>query len=345
MGIGRNLRRKFAAFALGLCLAVITLLLIELAFFALNRFKDDGIESEDPYLFAFDEALGYRPLANAEAPAYKKHNGKTLFEVTYRTDAFGRRATPPQKCDSPPENFIAFFGGSFTFGHGLNDDETLPAQTQHFLPAHRAYNYGFSGYGPQQALVKIQSGTLSDEMPESNGTAVYVFMGHHIHRAIGSMRVWTQWGRHFPYFTLDDNGRLEHLGTFLSGRPTRSAIYNILKRDQVLEYFEVDIPLAINADHLQLTAEILHETDEAFREQYPEGRFVVLIYPASTQIRFDRTRFVGMLRHRNIDVLDASTLVDMTDARYHIPFDDHPTAEANAQVAAAIAAHLTKTDG
>jgi hypothetical protein len=191
----------------------------------------------------------------------------------------------------------------------------------------------------------MRSGELRAELAEPSGTMVYVFMEHHVQRAIGSLRVWTQWGRHFPYFAFGSDGELEHRGSFVNARPRLSIFYDALKHEQFTRYFDIDVPVVTNDEHLHLTAEILRATRDEFAVAYPQGRFIVLIYPASPNLRFNRGAFVSMLRKRDVEVLDGSGFVDMTDARYHIPHDGHPTAAAHHAVAAHLASYLRGNDG
>jgi len=338
-------RKRMLAVGLGLGLATLLLVVIEVAFYGLNHLRDGQTTIDEPYLFAFSETMGYTSLPNAEGRAIKRHGDDIVFDVVYRTDAHGRRVTPQPSRDSPPDRFLAFMGCSFTFGHGIAESETLPAQMQSLVLGARVYNYGFSGYGPQQALVKIQSGDLRQEIPETSGTLVYVFMDHHVHRAIGSMRVWTQWGRHFPFFDFDESNQVQLQGTFLRERPTRSRVYDLLSHEQVTRFFHVDFPPVIRPHHLDLTAAIIAESRHAFLEAYPEGRFLLLAYPRSPGVHIDRDYLFRRLREEDVEIVDLSSLIDLSDERYQIPFDNHPTAAAHAAVAAALTDHLGARDG
>ncbi len=334
------LRTRVIATIIGASLAALILLLAETIFFVLNGARERATQIQEPYLFAFSKELGYEALPNLEGRAVKTVRGETIFDVTYRTDEIGRRFTAEPGTE--PAEFLAFFGCSFTFGHGLEDSETLPAQAQQRLEGVRAYNYGFAGYGPQQALVKLRSGELAEEIVEPNGTAIYVFMEHHVSRAIGSMRVWTQWGRHFPYFILDDSENLEERGSFVEGRPALSRVYDVLAREQFLRYFEIDVPMRPSDRHLQTTAGIIEAAKSAFLDAYPNGRFVVLIYPESPRPRYDGERFRAMLSEAKVPVIDGARWLDLSDSRYHLPHDGHPNAAANAIVAEKLAASLRR---
>ena len=72
----------------------------------------------------FDSDLGRneRPLARARHQL--RQGNRFIFNVEYRADQFGRRITPTSQ--TAAKKFIALFGCSMTFGHGLHENETLP---------------------------------------------------------------------------------------------------------------------------------------------------------------------------------------------------------------------------
>ena len=50
---------------------------------------------------------------------------------------------------------IVFIGDSFTFGEGLDDEETLPWRLQESLPDRNVINHGVGGYGTCQAMLRL----------------------------------------------------------------------------------------------------------------------------------------------------------------------------------------------
>ncbi len=81
--------------------------------------------------------------------------GRIIYDAVYTIDANLLRKT--QSCEDCAT--IAFFGGSFTFGEGVNDADTLPQQlADSFGRRVRVLNLGFSGYGPQQFLRELETG-------------------------------------------------------------------------------------------------------------------------------------------------------------------------------------------
>jgi len=87
--------------------------------------------------FQRDAWLGYRLAPNSRVVASRKKGEEILYEVVYSIDAEGRRDTPTAHLQPDPQ-FMLFFGGSYTFGEGVNDDETMPAQVSQLAPKYRA---------------------------------------------------------------------------------------------------------------------------------------------------------------------------------------------------------------
>ena len=335
---GRSIRAKLIALGLGLALAALALALAEaFAHWRLKR-EEARFTGEIPYIFAFSETLGYTALPNVEARAHRAYDGQPLYDVVYRTDEHGRRITP--QGSQSPERFAVFVGCSFTFGEGVAEDETLPAQYAEIAKDSRVYNYGFSGYGPQQLLAKLESGQLSDEISEAEGTLVYVFMSDHVRRAIGSMRVFSTWARHFPCYTMDEEGSLVLRGSFLTAKPRITNLYDLLKHDRLLPYLNVDLPLRVNEDHRRLTSSIVVNAKQVFAAQFPGSRFVVLLYPDGSGTRSESAAMADLLTRAQVEVIDLSRLFDLSDPEYYLAHDGHPNARAHAEVAKHLADRL-----
>jgi len=84
-----------------------------------------------------------------------------LFNVLYTTDEKGRRITADNQ--STADTLILLFGCSYTYGEGLNDDETFAWQLSELLgPKFQVYNYGFHGYGSHQMLALLESDRLDE---------------------------------------------------------------------------------------------------------------------------------------------------------------------------------------
>lgn len=292
-----------------------------------------------------DPRLGYRAKPDAVVEARKRLGDEELFSVTYRIDGLGRRLTPVDPGGGPRERFALFLGDSFTFGYGLEDGETLPAQFSRAAPSYQPYNLALPAWGPQHALVLLKSGEASQGVAEPDGVALFGFVDVQARRAIGSTHVMA-WdgGRGSPCFELR-GGVLVDRGSFESARPFTTFVRRLLSSSHLLRAAEVDWP-APDEDDLELVARILSAARDEFEARHPARepasgtpgeRFHVLILPGSRLA----PRLATHLERAGLSVLDYSSWDD-PDANDRIPGDGHPTARANAALAARLARELSR---
>lgn len=327
----------------GLKLATVVFVVasLEVAAMVLVAMREAKLLSARDPIVRFSKDLGYELLPSTTHTSLRELEYRSLFKSSSRTDEFGRRIAPLDDLETR-KNAMLFFGGSFTYGHGAKDDETMPYRVGKRAALYRPYNYGVPGYGPQQMLVKLRRGDLGDI--ESNGETilVYGFMPDHIRRVMGSMRKVSIFARHFPCFELDENDELVLRGSFAEARPRRARMYNLLVDEAVMKYSGIDIPVFVGNDDIELTARIVEAARDEFVARFQSERFYVLLWPVPAHERDLVDRFAARLGKSGVRVLDYSDLVDMADARYVFDrvYDGHPTPETHAVVADALARDL-----
>jgi len=152
---------------------------------------------------------------------------RTIYDVIYSVDRNGLRASPMQGAGKP----VFFFGCSFTFGEGVNDNETLPVSFS-ALSGTRAINFGISGNSPNSILRMLELDFPLKVEPESPGSIVYVAIPDHIRRAAA----FYDWTKGMPHY--ESNGGLaNYVGMYPAPEPItifdrvfkQSAIYNAVK--------------------------------------------------------------------------------------------------------------------
>jgi hypothetical protein len=330
---------RLVALCFGMVLSLLFLLSAEGLFYVLNTLKhpaERGMERTDSARFLEEDAwLGYKSVPNVRVVSRKAYKGQILYEARYSTDAYGRRITPIERPEER-RRFLLFFGDSFMFGQGVNDEETLPCYVAQLAPHYRPYNYGVVGYGPQSMLATLQRDTFAREITEPQGMLVYLFNDDQIPRAVGSMRVHNAWAHHLPFYTLDAQHRLVRRGNFTSGRPLVAWFYWALGASQMARYFGVDFPRTLTEEHFTLTARILAEARDAFRRTFHSDRFYVLLYPGSKRAK----RLIPALVQAGIPYLDYTALFDPHQPAFHIVGDGHPTPTAHRTVATRVAHDL-----
>jgi hypothetical protein len=321
-------------FGSGLCLVLI------LAFegiFRLVKFNDTPIVLNYPDLYYEKYEFGVKRarIGKNRVFAKNKKTGKLIYDVVYTVDDRGRRSTPVT--DREQRNtFILFFGGSFTYGEGVNDDQTLPHEVGRHAPHYMPYNYGFHGLGPFDALAKIENIDFSKEVTEKNGIAIYTYMDGHIHRVVGSMIV-MGWKHDEVYYRKADSGELVRMGTFETGRPFLTFIYSFLNKLEIFKALHINFPLTFSDHHIELTALCFQNMRDEFRKKYPYGDFYVVIYPGSRYSKLLTTYF----NDKGIRFLDYSRLFNARDPKFCLAKEDfHPSALAYQTIAEKIVKDL-----
>jgi hypothetical protein len=292
-------------------------------------FYSDNLYEEDPF-------LGYRLGPNRTAFCTEMLNGAQAFECKYSTDSLGRRTTPVSSA-MVGGRFIAFFGCSYVFGEGVNDDQTLPAEVARRVSDWQAYNYGVPGYGPQQMLAKFQSGELAQEIGQEKGVFVYVYTDDHPRRVIGAMNVFLESGRAFPYYDYV-NGQLTYLGNFNDGRPYLTRLYVNAGRSSILRLLGVDFPGTTPLWAFRMISDMALDSAQIANGRWAGSEFYVLFFSGAS----DRhgSGIISKLREDNVSVLDYRRLLDEMPIERRCFCDGRPRPEAYAAVAEKLIADL-----
>ena len=327
------IRRKLRSWRFVISLATIglTLLCLEAATHLLIP-EDEWITR--PHPTTDDNLLGYKLKPNLTVEAVKKKNGEVVYDVTYSTDEYGRRITPVEKRQNRIRS-ILFFGCSYTFGEGVQDNETLPFYVSQVASQYRVYNYGVEGYGPQHMLAKLQKRELPGEISGRDGaTLVFTFIDHHIARVMGWMQT-LPWGSHFPYYVMDGADRLVYKGNFISGRPLLSKLYVLMWKSRLVQYLDTRLHLPkVNEENIRLTAKIIEESRNVFRETFHSENFYILFHPNGSGEY--AKRLIPYLKRAGIKYLDYSDIADEA-IRDKIPNDSHPSSKSYRAVALKLA--------
>lgn len=263
--------------------------------------------------------LGYAPPTDTAVRVKRTLDDSpsdVLYDVTYTLDSNARRVGPG---DNVAADCVVFFGGSFTWGEGVNDDETMPHQ---FALASdyrlRGVNFGFSGYGPNHMLRAIEDGMLVNACSGDILAVVYTAIPPHYLRSAGL----ADWGPKSPRYRIAPesgppvySGPLfEDMVAFLDFRARReSALANqtltLLATQQALELYTAIVRAS--------KERVLADADAPFYVLYWD------LVEASTdpQLKSLEEHDFAIMR-----VSDLMTRDQMTAMR--IPGDGHPSAEA-----------------
>ena len=292
-----------------------------------------------------DAALGYAPQGPREVDASKSNATGRVYEARYTINEHSLRQTQSY---AGGDCSFWFFGGSFTFGEGLNDNETLPYYFSRALDSrHQVINFGFHGYGPHQMLKNIRSGQADKASANPPSRSFYIWIPNHVWRASGL----TPWNIYGPRYIASPGSTLQQYGNFNWPFPY-SIINNIdasfflgLLRNSALFRLFYGYPRQELSDNLetaiQRLVDIITAAKQELKSRY-NSSLIVIIWPDKSQLSFDT---IKAMRNHEITILDKKDLLDgKWDDRYLIAGDGHPSAQANNEVALSLARRYGQCD-
>ena len=297
----------------------------------LKFYKDKVKEATNAPLHTSSSPTGYELVRNTSIRSVRTVNGDTVFDVLYKTDLQGRRIVPLSDSTSNRREFVAFFGCSRLFGHGLNDTQTLPYYFQSIDTISRVYNYAVQGFGTNSVFMQLRSRQLHKEIPQPNGIGIYQLTLDHIFRTIITTNIFNAWGEHMPYFTLDGDSLINR-GPFDQANPLQALLFRLMLRSRLLQALRINFRTNITDQDIVLVCKLIEGMSQRFNEQFPNGKFYVVYFPPA----FDHFGISGKLKKKNIRVIDMSHLYQDTLSTYSIPRDGHPSSVANELMARAL---------
>ena len=137
-------------------------------------------------IIAPHEILGFAPKINASQHEVFKVDDEIVYDVYYNTDENGLRVTTDTNTNY--KKCLHFYGGSFTFGNGLDNHQTLPSYLAKALKSQEisVINYGISGGGAHTMLARLEFNLDSYIWDKCRENVVfYIAIPHHIYRTFG----------------------------------------------------------------------------------------------------------------------------------------------------------------
>lgn len=151
------------------------------------------------------EILGYKNTPLYDGKAKFIVDDKIVYDISYKHDEYGNRITPNNNLES--KKCIAIYGGSFAYGIGVENNETLETFLAKELPEYRLLNFGISAAGAHTALARLEFKIDANILAQCEEfIAIYEAIPHHIYRAYGAFLG--------PNYKLDSNGNPRYWGTY-----------------------------------------------------------------------------------------------------------------------------------
>ena len=227
------------------------------------------------------------------------------------------------QCNEKSKDSYIFLGCSFTFGDGLNDDETLPyffSKVYNFKQ--NIINYGISGKSFNSALSILKTDLLENIKYKH---FFYSLINYHINRNF----TWSGGTCNDMFvYDLDKWYKIEY---------PFCKFVNFFKRS----YIFVKILLPIINDHNRYYYEDymidgLKEMNKIIEEKY-NSKLTIIVWPDDYGERFN-----GKLKETNLDLIYLPDYFNSEEEGYRIKYDGHPTAKANEEIAQILYNHINK---
>ena len=286
--------------------------------------------------FRDDPLLGYALRPDQQVQARWMVGGESVYDVVYTIDGSGLRVEPPVAPGGGSE-CVLFFGGSFTFGEGVGDSETLPYRTGVRAGGRvRSLNFGLHGYGPHHMLAALEEGVVEQALDGCElRLVVYQGVWFHAFRSAGR----EIWDRRGPRYELDARGDAVRRGRFddEAALRLRRATRERLMRSFLYRALAEPRRRPSEAEK-ELYAAIVDRSRRLVETRWPDARFHVLFWD-ETWVPLEQPLEARDLRvHRVTRILP-----DWHDhrERYQVhAHDAHPNALAFDRLAAFVVTEL-----
>jgi len=264
---------------------LITLLFIVIPFEIILRFKykeNERIMTTSPPIINCSEQG--REIARGVKGEGKIKLGNKPHIFYFETDSKGRRITPQPIVDNKKFNGL-FFGCSFTFGTGVNNDQTLPYYFGQLHPEIEVYNYGIPGGSPQEIYLQSIHTENFEDIPQRPTIIIYTFISDHLRRLKGTMNLIfraPKWVGCLPEVEATEN-TIIYKGKFEDTHPYLFSFSNLLSKSfifrQTINYTQLDYPFPFTNENYHSLYLLLCETKKQLSTYFPLLDFLIFIYP------------------------------------------------------------------
>lgn len=183
-------------------------------------------------------------------------------------DVFNYRPTVYKK--GSKKRPIVLFGCSYTYGHGLEENETFSWQLSNYTNR-TVYNRGLPGGCCASMLYLLQKPEIKEEIPDAE-YFIYTYIPEHLRRVFSNSPEWFNEYLFASYKMLPD-GELKEIkpnkfGMLLASTATYKLFNNYYSRLRV----------SVFNNDFKLFFAIVKNSIDTMKEQYPDSKFVILVY-------------------------------------------------------------------
>lgn len=288
-----------------------------------------------------DPVTGYAPKPNSKEQIRKLYNDNVIFDAVYSVDSHGSRMTPDNR--KTADTAIVLFGCSYTFGEGLNDEDTFAWKLGELLGSkYQIYNHAYNGWGSHQMLALLESDRLNYLQNIYKNIHIFYMTFEGIQKRSAGHSYWDTKG---PLYIVSKNNDVRRIGTFEEYKNIEEQIQPRGKWKQSLlvarfvdiynqifarvEYAPEGVtlfeyaPEKLNA----LDSAIVIKATQVAQDKFPHTTFTVVLFK-------EMPLFHEILTTEGIDVLSfQDTFTGSDKEKYQIKYDTHPNALATSIIA------------
>lgn len=238
-----------------------------------NRGVLEKVETTPGY-YQESDMLGYGPVPGYKGRARKTYGKEVIYDVKYTINQEGLRKSSAGRDEMKIKDpCILFFGGSVTFGEGVNDEESMPFQVSKETGSrYHILNFGFHGYGPHQMLSAIEHGFVKKKAKCQPRFVFYQAIVAHIARSAGL----AHWDTHGPKYRLNQSGEVVFEGNFDDGLFSEW-LKKYFKKSQIYKKI-FGLQRAINENDIELYLAVVKTARDKLIRDFPGVRFQVLFW-------------------------------------------------------------------
>ncbi len=264
------------------------------------------------------------PGLNDTFSVFGAHSGKLKYRVQYTTDDTGMRKGFQGKTGN-----ILFIGCSYTFGQGLNDEETFPYVVGK-KTGYRTFNKGIPGTGPLTILknLKDQKEKYFRNIPEDETTVVLTIIPEQFPRVFNTISYLQNIEKiaDHPYLVSEGNQLI-----------VKTRNESDLNPDYYLSRLSFPFALGIEfpvygEKEYRLFARVLNEIQIELKKNSPHVKnFAVALFPTGSARNLYKELRNVLVQEKNLVVFDYTPLhgPSLFGHTFHLKYDGHPSPMAN----------------
>ena len=279
-----------------------------------------------------DEVLGWRSKKSFTTSLTETINHQITYKnINFHFDNKGRRYSKTQE-RNPLNKHAIFLGGSFTFGDGIDFNDTFPVHLNNFSKnQYEIYNYALSGYGPTQNLLLLKDQELYSDIINHNGICIYTMKAHHINRATGVPRYLRE-NPKIPIARINVNDELKFLRFYDLPKMQiyHYKLYDLFRNSSYALNFILQKKdfLMINwKEAIDISVRIFNEMCQQYKSHF-NGSFFLFIRESESMPEKWKSYFISKLTEIDINYMFEPKTIPLQNKGIH-SLNRHPNSAYN----------------